>query len=147
MSLLVLGVSLGTLLFGMVAVVFVIRRRPRRRNLKPDKFMQKWQELQKFCRKKDTWADALLEADKLLDKALKKRRFKGKSMGERLVAAQRLITDNDDIWDAHNLVKKIVAADGELPLKEGQVKEALISFKLALVDLGALPNARRKNTQ
>lgn len=123
----------------------VIRRRPRKRDIKITKFVDEWKSLQKYCRAKDTWADALLSADKLLDKALKKRRYKGKSMGERLVSAQRVITDNDDIWDAHNLVKKIIASNGDYPLKETEVKEALISFKLALVDLGALPGVKSKN--
>lgn len=125
---------------------YIVRRRPRKRAIKTDKFFDQWRDLQKFCKQKDTWADALLEADRLLDRALKKRRFRGKRMGERLTAAQRTITDNDDIWDAHNLVKKIVEADGDYPLKEKQVREALISFKLALIDLGALPDARPKDS-
>lgn len=114
-------------------------RGPKKRIRKNEKFISKWKELQNFCRDKATWREALIEADKLLDKALKKRKFKGKSMGERLVNAQRYITDNDDIWDAHNLVKKLINAPEKVRLKENDVKEALISFREALKDLGALP--------
>lgn len=115
---------------------------PKKRIRKPEKFAERWKELQNFCRDKATWKEALIEADKLLDKALKKRKFKGKSMGERLVNAQRFITDNDDIWDAHNLVKKLIDAPEKVRLREDDVREALISFREALKDLGALPNPR-----
>lgn len=116
-------------------------RGPKKRLKKNAKFIAQWKELQNLCRDTTTWPEALVEADKLLDKALKKRRFKGKTMGERLVAAQRFITDNDDMWDAHNLVKKIVG-DPKAKLKESDVKEALISFREALKDLGALPSTK-----
>lgn len=116
-----------------------IFRRPKKQIKKTDKFVARWKELQGFCRDKATWQDALIEADKLLDAALKKRRFRGKSMGERLVNAQRFITDNDDIWDAHNLVKKLLEAPEKVRLREQDVKEALLSFREALKDLGALP--------
>lgn len=116
-----------------------ILRRPKKRIRKPEKFASAWKEVQAQLRDKSLWTQALIDADKLLDKALKKRRFRGKSMGERLVNAQRFITDNDDIWDAHNLVKKLIAAPESVRLKENDVKEALISFREALKDIGALP--------
>jgi hypothetical protein len=119
-------------------------RGPKKRIRKTEKFAIKWKELQNYCRDKATWKDALVEADKLLDKALKKRKFKGKSMGERLVNAQRFITDNDDIWDAHNLVKKLINTPEKVRLKDTDVKEALISFREALKDLGALPQSQEK---
>lgn len=117
-------------------------RGPKKRIRKPEKFAIKWKELQNYCRDKATWQEALIAADRLLDKALKKRKFKGKSMGERLVNAQRFITDNDDIWDAHNLVKKLLDAPEKVRLRETDVREALISFREALKDLGALPNPK-----
>lgn len=146
-TLIAIAAGVTTLLVGVMIGLFILRRRPRKRPVKIEKFLDDWHDLQKLCKHKDTWPDALLEADKLLDRALKKRRFRGKRMGERLTAAQRYITDNDDIWDAHNLVRKIVDTDGDLSLREKQVKEALISFKLALIDLGALPSARPKDNQ
>ncbi len=116
-------------------------RGPKKRIKRTSKFISEWKELQGLCRDKDTWAEALQTADVLLNKALKKRRFRGKTLGERLVKAQRFITDNDDIWDAHNLVKKL-SSDTKLRLKETDVKEALISYREALKDLGALPGSK-----
>lgn len=134
--------SLGLLLSigsgALVAVIIsalVYRRIPKK--LKVEQFVGDWKELQGFCRDKQTWPNALQEADKLLDKALKRRKFKGKSMGERMVSAQKMITDNDRLWFAHNLAKKVIA-DPKLRLKEDDVKTALMGFRQALKDIGAL---------
>ena len=114
----------------------MIRLIPRRR-LKTKKFKEQWTELQKFCASKETWALAVINADKLLDEALKKKHLKGKSMGERLVAVQKQLTDNDAVWFAHNLSKKLLN-DSAGKLKEADVKRSLIGFRTALKDLGAL---------
>ncbi len=130
---------LVSLCVGIAALLIVgslvYRRIPKK--LKVDQFLGDWKELQGYCRDKATWPQALAEADKLLDKALKRRKFKGKSMGERMVSAQRAITDNDRLWFAHNLAKKIIA-DPKTRLKEADVKTALIGFRQALKDIGAL---------
>lgn len=112
-----------------------VRLLPRRR-LKVNRFAASWQELQRFCRDKATWPQAILDADKLVDTALKKRRFKGKTMGERLVAAQNNLSDNDMVWTAHNMAKHVIASP-DAPLRERDVKLALIGFRQALKDLGA----------
>ena len=121
-------------------------RGPKKRIKKTAKYVTTWRELQALCKDKKTWPDALKRADKLLDKALKKRKFKGKTMGERLVNAQRFITDNDDLWNAHNLVKKLLNTPERVTLREADVKEALISFREALKDLGALPSDRSSDS-
>lgn len=123
------------LVFALVAAFFVYRRIPKK--LHSEKFQEDWKQLQNFCRDKDMWSKAVMDADKLLDKALKRRKFKGKRMGERMVSAQRMISNNDQLWFAHNLSKKLVA-DPTMKLKEADVKLALIGFRQALKDLGAL---------
>lgn len=129
----------GLVIIGVTVLVilgrFVFKKVPRK--LKEDKFHAKWTELQAFCKDKTTWPDALIAADTLLDEALKKRRFKGKNMGERLVSAQKVFTNNDDLWFGHKLTKKI-QEDPALKLKEVDVKEALLGIRQALKDLGAL---------
>lgn len=124
----------GTLV--LVAGVFVAFKLPKR--LKVNRFVARWKELQGYCRDQATWPQAITEADKLLDAALKKRKLKGKSMGERLVDAQRLFSYNDEVWFAHNLAKKL-NDNADFKLKETDVKEALIGFRQALRDIGALP--------
>lgn len=130
----VLGI-VGT--FVIFAIGFMIYRKLPKK-LKADRFNKQWKDLQTFCKDKTTWPDALNYADALLDKALKKRKYKGKTMGERLVSAQRIFTDNDGIWFAHNFYKKV--ANGDIKrIKEEDIKEALVAYRQALRDLGALP--------
>ncbi len=132
---LIIGLSLGGFIALIIALV-LFRRLPRK--LKAEHFTLQWKTLQTYLKDKAKWGDAIVEADKLLDKALKKRRFRGKSMGERMVAAQRVFSDNDGVWFAHNLCKKIISDDIKR-LKESDVKNALVAFRQALRDIGALP--------
>lgn len=129
------GLVIVVLTFIVVITRFIFKKVPRK--LKEDKFVGKWKELEAYCKDKSTWPEALKSADELLDEALKRRRFKGKNMGERMVSAQKEFTNNDDVWFGHKLTKKI-AEDPELKLKETDVKSALLGIHRALKDLGAL---------
>lgn len=113
----------------------VLRRRPRKLN--PTRAMERWVALQKNCANKSNWPLAVIEADKLLDDTLKRLRYKGKSNGERLVAAQHKLTNNESVWFGHKLTNKI--RDNDLK-KIGKLDtlEALSGFRQALKDLGAL---------
>ena len=134
----ILGAVCAVVVLSVLAVVY-FKRVPRR--LKTDKFAKEWKQLQAYCKDKKTWPDALSEADKLLDSALKKRKFKGKSMGERMVSAQRAITNNDAMWFGHNLYKKI-NAEPKSRLSEADMKSALLGFRGALKDIGALESPK-----
>jgi len=119
----------------LVVLIFVSKRIPKQLN--KSYFTKEWRYLQVMCGSKDTWPLAIINADKLLDTALKKRRFSGKTMGERLVSAQKKFTNNDSVWFAHKLRNRLVH-EQDVSLREKDVKEALIGFRQALKDLGAL---------
>jgi hypothetical protein len=53
----------------LIVVAWILKHRPRQLN--PDYFKDKWQALQKQCANKSTWALAIIDADNLLDEALK----------------------------------------------------------------------------
>lgn len=129
-------ITIGFTAVAVLIVVFLVYRRIPKK-LKTDKFMGQWKELQSLLREKKNWPQALMDADKMLDTALKRRKYKGKSMGERMVSAQRSLTNNDAVWFAHNLAKKVLT-DPDARLKEADVKAALIGFRQALKDIGAL---------
>jgi hypothetical protein len=129
------AVAAVVILLVLVTGASFLRRRPK--GLKHVYFEKRWSELQMLCGSQNTWPLAIINADKLLDEALKKRRLKGKAMGERLVAAQHILTDNDGVWYGHKLRNRIVHEDN-VKLKEKDVKQALIGFRRALKDLGAL---------
>lgn len=111
--------------------------RRRRKTLNQAHFTEEWKELQKLCASRRTWPQALAEADKLLAKALKQRRYKGKTTGERLVAAQHELTSNDTVWFSHKFCNRIADTDVR-KLKKKDVADALMGFRQALRDLGAL---------
>lgn len=136
------------LVITVVAIVngLLLLRRFRPRRLKQQKYVLAWKDLQRYCRDRHTWPDAVKEADALLEKALKRRKFRGKSMGERMVAAQRIFSNNDDLWFAHNLHKKLRDNPGISP-KESDVKDALAGFRQALRDIGALPHGESKEAK
>ena len=114
------------------------------KKLKTDAFMKEWKQIQGYCKDKAEWPKAISEADTLLDRAMKRRKLKGKSMGERMVTAQRLFTNNDTTWFAHNLAKKLVA-EPKTRLRETDVKNALVGFRQALRDIGALDDGQSKD--
>lgn len=129
---------LGIALFGVIAL-FVISRLSRRvpKRLKHEYFHKRWSELLARVKTADGMVLAVIDADKLLDEALKKRRFRGRTMGERLVAAQRSLSDNDSAWFAHKLRNRLVH-EPNIRLKKREAQSALAGFRQALKDLGAL---------
>jgi len=127
----VIGAALAIL-----CVVTYLVKRPKK-ELDKAHFRTKWRDLQKKCAKAETWALAVIDADSLLDEALKKKHFKGKTMGERLVAAQRSLTNNDGVWFGHKLRNQLVHQT-DVALREKDVKHALIGIGQALKDLGAI---------
>ena len=111
----------------------------RNKKLNQAKFTEQWAGLQKLCSSRKNWPTAIFEADKLVDEALKKRRFKGKTTGERLVSAQHHLTSNDKIWFGHKLRNKLEQENIDVrTLKKQDMMDALGGFRQALRDLGAL---------
>lgn len=114
--------------------------RPRRK-LNVPKFTERWKGLQQHCASRKTWPQAIIEADNLLADALKKSRYKGKTTGERLVAAQHQLTANDKVWLGHKLRNRLSQKDVDIrKLKKKDIAAALAGFRQALRDLGALKN-------
>jgi hypothetical protein len=133
---------LGVVVFFGLAVLFVLAKVGRRmgkfqRRLNQNYFQQKWLELLARVKTPEGMVLAIIDADKLLDEALKKRNFRGRTMGERLVAAQRSLSDNDAVWYAHKLRNRLVH-EPEVRLRKNEAQNALAGFKKGLNDLGAL---------
>ncbi|MCA9325032.1 hypothetical protein KDA23_03130 [Candidatus Saccharibacteria bacterium] len=125
------------ILLGIVSVIGRVLSRRMPRKFDTERFHKRWQEIQGQCKSKETWPLAVIDADKLLDEALKKSHYKGRSMGERLVSAQRDLSDNDGVWYGHKLRNKLVHEEMK-NLKQRDVQDALKGFRQALRDLGAM---------
>jgi hypothetical protein len=126
------------IVFGIAVLAVVSRvsgKRPR--SIDQSYFQQNWLELLARVKTPEGMMLAIIDADKLLDEALKRRRFRGKTMGERLVSAQRLISDNDAVWYAHKLRNRLVH-EPNIKLRKKEAQTALAGFRQGLKDLGAL---------
>jgi hypothetical protein len=100
-------------------------------------FDNRWTALLERVKTPEGMALAVIDADKLLDEALRRRHFRGKTTGERLVSAQRLLADNDAVWYAHKLRNRLVH-EPNMRIKKSEAQSALNGFKKGLHDLGAL---------
>lgn len=79
----------------------------------------------------------ILNADKLLDQALKQRGFKGETMGERMKAARDTWSNANNVWNAHKLRNRI-AHETEVKVGYDTARRALAAYKRALKDVGAI---------
>ncbi len=84
-----------------------------------------------------TYALAIIDGDKLLDKALMESGVPGKTMGERLKKSGSRFSDINAVWRAHKLRNMIAHEDG-MEISYRQAAGALAIYKQALKDLGAI---------
>jgi hypothetical protein len=119
----------------LILLVLVARRLPRR--MKSKRFVKKWRALQTKCADESQWPEVLKEADMLLDEALRRKRIKGKTTGERMVEAGKYFSDKESVWFAHKLRKRY-EANPRAKLTQEQMKKALLGLLQALKDLGAI---------
>jgi hypothetical protein len=80
---------------------------------------------------------SVLNADKLVDQALRERGVSGQTMGERMKNSANLFSDRNGIWTAHKLRNKI-AHESDAHVTYDEARYALSCFKKALKDLGAI---------
>jgi hypothetical protein len=127
-------------IIGLVLVIasiglLMFKKLPKR--LKKAHYTRKWRDIQRLCADQSNWPQAVLLSDELLNQVLKKKQKSGKTMGERMVSAQKDFTSNDSVWKAHKLANKI-RTNEVTKLNEQDVKESLVAFRQSLRDLGAL---------
>jgi hypothetical protein len=129
-------VAIVGLVLVILSIGYVIARKLPKR-LKAAHYTRKWRDIQRLCSDKSNWPQAILLSDELLNEVLVKKQKTGKTMGERMVSAQKVFSANDAIWKAHKLANHIRTHEPE-KLKEKDVKESLVAYRQALRDLGAL---------
>ena len=80
---------------------------------------------------------AVVEADKLLDKALMEMGLPGKTMGERMKAASNKFSSNNSVWYAHKM-RNAIAHERNFKVDYNKASHALKAYRQALKDLGAI---------
>lgn len=79
----------------------------------------------------------IIEADKLLDKAMVEMGIPGKTMGDRLKKANGRFSNINAVWRAHKL-RNTIAHESGFEVSYKQAFNALAIYKEALKDLGAV---------
>lgn len=100
-------------------------------------YRERWKQVVAYAQNETTWLQAIVAGDRLLDNALKARKYAGETMGERLIAAKDKLTRRQLVWEAHKLRNRLVHEDN-VRLTRAQVHDALKGFEAGLKDLGAL---------
>lgn len=123
---------------GLIFFVYISSKGRRRSALDQDEFRRRWQRIEQLQAQGEAgWQLAVMEADKLLDQALRQSGYHGEKMGERLKNASKAFGNTDDVWRAHKLRNRL-AHEQDVRLDSGTVSQALRQFSAALKDLGAL---------
>lgn len=104
-----------------------------------DKYRVKWMAIEQQLKKDEeaSYHMTILNADKLLDHALKARGVKGETMGERMKNARDTWHDANAVWTAHKLRNQI-AHEADVRIDYSDTRRALAGFKQALKDIGAI---------
>lgn len=101
-------------------------------------YKNKWDEIEAAMEKGEMgYKLAVIEADKLLDHALKAQGYRGKTMGERLKSANSILVDKDSVWEAHKFRNRLVH-EQNVKVTSKKSRSSLNSFKKALKGLGVI---------
>jgi hypothetical protein len=102
-------------------------------------FRRRWQEVVRMLDRPDGMSHklAVLEADKLLDHALKAMGMAGETMGERLKFAQYKYPQLREVWGAHKMRNQL-AHEASFRLGASDARRAIRDFERALSRIGAI---------
>lgn len=138
MNNLILIMFITVVILGITLLIVISLTRRGGKTLDQQKYRSRWLAItQSAGSTSETWQLAIINADKLLDTALRERGVVGTTLGERLKNAKPYVSSIDSVWRAHKLRNRIAHDDG-VKVSQRQASEALKIFKRALTDLGAL---------
>ena len=134
-----LALFLGILIIGILLIVVISLSKRGAAALDVEKYRSQWLAIESQLKRDEvsSYHLVVLNADKLLDKALKERGFRGETMGERMKTARQTWTNGNAVWGAHKLRNQI-AHEHDVRVTYDDARRALGGFKQALKDLGAI---------
>lgn len=129
----------AVLIAAVIGVVYLLIVGKTGSGLNVQKYQTRWLEIENSVDKSNnaSWQLAIMNADKLLDQALRERRFKGQTMGERMKSAQKIWKNANHVWGAHK-VRNQLAHEVNANISYDITLRSLSAFKQALKDLGAI---------
>lgn len=127
------------LLVAVVGVIILGFSAKRGSKLRVVKYQTKWLAIENSVSRDNPSSQqlAILQADKLLDLALRERRFKGQTMGERMKAAGSVWRNANHVWNAHK-IRNQLAHETDAHVSYETTLRTLTAYKQALKDLGAI---------
>lgn len=133
------GVFAAILLIGALLLAVMTLTKKGGAKLDVDKYRSRWLVIENQLKRDEvsSFHLSVLNADKLLDQALRERGVKGETMGERMKAIKDTWTNANAVWTAHKLRNQI-AHESDVQVSYDDARRALASFKQALKDVGAI---------
>lgn len=130
---------IGVLILAVVLVIYISLNNKPNKLLNREKFQTKWLEIENSVSADNVAAChmAIMNADKLLDQALKDRRFKGETMGDRMKNANNSWHNANHVWTAHKIRNKL-AHEPDAKVNYQLTLQTLSAYKQGLKDLGAI---------
>jgi hypothetical protein len=134
-----LAFMVGVLIVGVLLIIVITVTKKGTTQLDVEKYRMRWLAIEKQINKAEpsSYHLAVLNADKLLDQALKEKGVKGETMGERMKVAKDTWTNANSVWGAHKLRNQI-AHESDVRVSYDDARRALAGFKQALKDVGAI---------
>ncbi len=135
----VIFLLIAIVIVGIMVFIAISITSKRRYSFDKEDYQTDWLKIENSLDKdnKQSYNSAVIDADKLLDKALNEMGLPGKTMGERLKRASGYFSQVNSVWYAHKIRNQIAHEHG-FSVDYNQAKHALASFKQALKDLGAI---------
>lgn len=129
----------GIIIVAGVLFALISLTRKSGRQLDVDRYRVKWLSIEQQLQKDQvaSFHLSVLNADKLLDQALKDKGAKGNTIAERLKVSSQILTRRNDVWSAHKLRNRI-AHEPDVNVTYEAARTALAGFKQALKDIGAI---------
>ncbi|MEI6850507.1 MAG: hypothetical protein WCK26_00905 [Candidatus Saccharibacteria bacterium] len=129
----------AVLIVGAVMLTLILNSKKGSKKLNVERYRVKCLEIENQLRRDQpsSFQMTVLNADKLVDQALKGLGIKGKTMAERMKNSVSLYSDRNGIWTAHKLRNQI-AHESDVNVTYEQARQAIASFKKALKDIGAI---------
>lgn len=121
----------------LFAVISLTKRGPT--SLDVERYRTRWMTIEQQLKRDETnsYPMSVLNADTLLDQALKDRGIQGETMGERMKQMQKTWSNANNVWTAHKLRNQI-AHEANVRLDYERTRRTLSAFKQALKDIGAI---------
>lgn len=134
-----LFIMIAVFIAAVVGVLYLLYSGKNASQLNVAKYQTKWLEIENSLSRDNraSWQLAILNADKLVDKALRERHYKGQTMGERMKSAQKTWSNANHVWGAHK-IRNQLAHETDVELTYETTLRSLTAFKQALKDLGAI---------